>query len=195
MTTPAMGRYDDPRYAMFRGHLKRAKLRRGTTWAAIATAAGITRNSIAMIRDGRALPYLDTARAIAEFLHTPSLFSLINEIRTLTCERCDMAFLVPRGALIGRQRRRFCSVYCGGRQRQLARKGRTHREALNALESKENEVIRLRSMLRRFCAGCEPESVCVTASCEWYPETPHQCAAAGCLVHVRVLQLAKERVA
>lgn len=156
--------------AAFTSLLRQAKTRRRVYWYQVAEAAGVERNSIAAIREGRSIPKLATARAIATFLDSPALYDRLVAIRTIECERCGIAF-VADGPITGGRRRRFCTAYCSSRQRFEAKKARTTREALNAIEVVEGDNKRLRMAVADFCRACSGDG-CRTPSCELRAVSP-----------------------
>ena len=167
----------------FTSLLKRRKTQSGVTWTQIAEASGVSSTSMTSIHSGRHVPRLHVARAIADFLGTAQLYELIAEIRSAPCESCGVMMVGAAGSSSGRARRRFCTPSCRTKGYRDRRKAPTTRALAFDLEVKEHEVFVLRSTLKRFCDACELDGACVTATCEWHEETPHQCAAVGCRVH------------
>jgi hypothetical protein len=132
-------------------------------------------------RTGTAIPTMEKAIKLAEFLDWPSLLQITREARTGTCQRrgCGKAFTTEGGKT---------RIYCSPRCRQLAHEydqryahakrkklGEDQAEQLRLArehQAAEAELSEHRAAVAAFCHWCEPENVCRNPQCALRPVSP-----------------------
>jgi len=160
--------------------LQRAMVKRGVLNHHINRAIGLAASgtTIDAWKTGAAIPRLDTALKIAEFLDWSRLADLIRQLRTFTCARptCGRQFLTEWG---NTAKPRYCSRRCYELVRKYRRfplKDKTWAEKRRArvvmlhraereLASVQEEVAEVRRAVAAMCKDCEPAGYCRTPDC------------------------------
>jgi hypothetical protein len=177
---------DHPRFAyaqrfaaQLNAALRRRKVRPYHVYRAIG--GGFSAYLFKAWQDGTAIPTMDKAVKLAEFLDWPSLLEITREARTGVCQRrgCGAAFITEGG-----RTRKYCSARCrnlvheydlryshakrkklGDDQAEQLRLSRGH-------EATEAELVEHRAAVAMFCRQCEPEGICQTPECALRPVSP-----------------------
>ena len=151
---------------LFAAEIVRTMQSRDVTTYALASAIGVTQHQVVNWRTGVSLPYVATARLIAEALNAQRLVEIVREARTFRCLGC------------GRRRisegtgspRRYCDSAC----EKLARKRGTTGHLITAELTK---IAQLTAAVDAMCTACEPEGLCQDALCPLRSVSPLPCRA------------------
>jgi hypothetical protein len=166
------------RAAEFGRELMKACKARAVPLKELERAAGVGHTTLDNYRRGLILPRTEPARAIAEALDWPELYTLVLSFRTFTCARpgCTMTFRNDTGAP-----RKFHSEACRRIAENVRIAERRARSAgqTNSARTRAAQLRRLRGGLSiaseqaavrqdaidAMCRECEPEGLCRTADC------------------------------
>lgn len=151
--------------ARFAGELLLAMAKRDVTTRALAEALGMTQHQVVNWRTGMSLPFVATARRLADALDWPDLAHIVRAARTFRCLGCGRQ-RVSEGT--GSQRR-YCDDNCETIAKKAGRGGRLQTP----------EAIKLRRFgdaVDAMCMSCEPEGVCGDASCPLRGVSPLPCS-------------------
>lgn len=121
---------------------------RGLRRRHLADAVGVTPTMAGFWLQGRYLPALDKASAIADFLVAPEILFLTRQATIGTCRVCLAPFQRVTGER--RTRRVYCSLACQ----------RDYHKGVRAKSKHPAELA-----IADYCGGCEPEGICRTADC------------------------------
>jgi DNA-binding XRE family transcriptional regulator len=145
---------------------------RGTNAEQVADALGHSRSGTYRIRNGRCVPTIETAAAIAEHLDWPSFLELVKAERTRSCEVCGAPFVDG-----GRNNtKRSCGIECQRTRHQRIVRGRENIRQSGHLTVARNRLEVYQAAVDDFCRACCPEGVCDRPTCELRPVSPLQLA-------------------
>jgi transcriptional regulator with XRE-family HTH domain len=144
--------------------LTKAMKHQGVGTRPVAAAMSASRTTVMYWRTGRILPRLDTAQRLAAVLDAPELARLGADLRRKRCLVDDLEFVDDSGS----DNRLYCSPGC----LEVVRKRRAGAPTRERAALAERRLIAHQRSVAAYCAGCEPEGRCVTASCPLRPVSP-----------------------
>ena len=164
MSASIIGLSAKQRRLAFAAALSQAFDRNNTTSSTLAKELRISYHRVHYWAKGRSMPSYQMAMLIANHLSDDQFMRAVTELHKRTCVNCGSQYMQDSS-----QGRSFlCSPRCRVENERV--RSKSGKSVISQAVFKEKNPYKL--AVKKFCMGCEPSGVCVTASCALRPVSP-----------------------